>query len=264
MRVWVTRDEETDGPLSTALRAAGLTVVHEPVLTRRVVDDAAETISQLGPDDWLVLTSVYAVETVAVEPARVPRVAVVSEPSRRAAEARGFRVELVSAGGDGKSLFHELRQRATRGKVCYPRSSLARPPEPWPGVELISRILYETAPRDFDRGVIRRVDVVTVTSPSAVDAIQSATRSQDRPVGRGKGAVPGEGRDHIRDTAEDDPAGVAEDDFSLTLRGLPFASIGPTTSAELRRIGIEPWLEAPQRSFRSLAQAIAAKSQSQG
>jgi uroporphyrinogen-III synthase len=50
MRVWVTRDEETVGPLSTALRAAGLTVVHEPVLARRVVNDAADTISQLGSD----------------------------------------------------------------------------------------------------------------------------------------------------------------------------------------------------------------------
>jgi len=131
MRVWVTRDEEPDGPLSTALCAAGLTVVHEPVLARRVVDDAAEAISRLGSDDWLVLTSVYAVEAVAVEPARVPRVAVVSDPSRRAAEARGFRVELVSAGGDGKSLFHELWQRVTCGKVCYPRSNLAKPPARW-------------------------------------------------------------------------------------------------------------------------------------
>jgi uroporphyrinogen-III synthase len=256
MRVWVTRDEEPGGPLSTAIRAAGLTVVHEPVLTRRVVDDAAVTISQLGPDDWLVLTSVYAVEAVAAEPARVPRVAVVSEPSRRAAEARGFRVELVSAGGDGKSLFHELRQRATCGKVCYPRSSLASRPEPWPGVELISPILYETVPRDFDRSVIHRVDVVTVTSPSAVDAVQAATKGQDRPAGRGKDAVPG--------VSEDDPTDVGKDDLLSILRGLSFASIGPTTSAALRRIGIEPWLEAPQRSFESLAQAIAAKSQSQG
>ncbi len=62
MRVWVTRDEKPDGPLSAALWEAGLSVVHEPVLERRVVNDAHEAITKLGPDDWLVLTSVYAIE----------------------------------------------------------------------------------------------------------------------------------------------------------------------------------------------------------
>ena len=38
----------------------------------------------------------------------------------------------------------------------------------------------------------------------------------------------------------------------------PCASIGPTTSAALRELGIEPWVEAKSRSFESLAEAIAA------
>jgi len=42
---------------------------------------------------------------------RVPNVAVVGESSRTAAEARGFRVELVAASSDGASLFVELRER---------------------------------------------------------------------------------------------------------------------------------------------------------
>ena len=63
MNVWVTRDEKSDGPLSSALRSAGLGVILEPVLERRVVTDAADVIARLGPDDWLVLTSVYAVLT---------------------------------------------------------------------------------------------------------------------------------------------------------------------------------------------------------
>lgn len=171
MRVWVTREESDDGPLSAALRQHGLRPVLEPVLMRRVVDDAADIIAQLGPDDWLVLTSPYAIEAVAGEPARVPRVAVVGEPSRKAAEARGFRVELVCSGGDGRSLFDELRTRATTGKVCYPRSALIDAPPPWPNVEIISPVLYETVSRPFDRQVIKRVDVVTVASPSAVNAI---------------------------------------------------------------------------------------------
>ena len=213
MRVWVTRDEDENGPLSRALRAFDQAVVLEPVLERHLVDDAAEAVSRLGPEDWLVLTSVYAIESVAADPARVPRVAVVGEPSRRAAEARGFRVELVSYRGDGESLFEELRTQARSGRVCYPRSSLVRAPEAWSGIELSSPVLYETHPREYDREVTGRVDVAAVASPSAVNAI---------------GPVP-----------------------------LPFASIGPSTSWALRRIGVEPWIEAPGRSFHSLAQAIA-------
>jgi len=215
VRVWVTREESDDGPLCTALRQHGLEPVLEPVLMRRVVDDAGEVVAQLGPDDWLVLTSPYAIEAVAGEPARVPRVAVVGEPSRKAAEARGFRVALVSSGGDGRSLFAELRTRATTGKVCYPRSALVDAPPAWPDIEMISPVLYETVSRPFDRTVIERVDVVSLASPSAVNAI---------------GPV-----------------------------DLPFASIGPTTSKALRAIGSEPWVEAPDRSMESLAEAIAAQ-----
>jgi len=213
MNVWVTREEDHTGPLCTALRAAGLNPVREPVIERHLLDDCAHVLSTLGPDDWLVLTSPYAVESVAAEYARVPRVAAVADASRDAAVQRSFRVELVSPTADGAGLWKELKTRATRGKVCYPRSSLARPPQPWPGVELLSPILYETAPREFDGSVIDRIDVVSVASPSAVNAIG--------PIDK------------------------------------PFASIGPTTSAALRNIGIEPWIESPRPDFTSLANAIA-------
>ncbi|UCC31740.1 MAG: uroporphyrinogen-III synthase [Phycisphaerales bacterium] len=213
MKVWVTREETNDGPLCAALRAVGLEPVLEPALERRVVTDAADEISRLGPGDWLVLTSTYAVNAVAAEPARVPRVAVVAESSRAAAQARGFRVELVSRDGTGKSLFDQLRSEITTGKVCFPRSALVEPPKGWPGVELLSPVLYETVSRAFDRNVIKSVDVVSVASASAVEAVGKVD--------------------------------------------LPFASIGPSTSKALRDLGIDPWVEAPQRSFESLAAAIA-------
>ena len=214
MRVWVTRDESPDGPLSTALRNRGLQPVLEPVLQRRVTADADEIIGGLGPDDWLVLTSPYAIEAAACEAARIPRVAVVAESSRRVAEAHGMRVELVSAAGDGKSLFRELREEVTSGTVCYPRSSLAAVPESWPGIELRCPVFYETATCAFNRDVVQSVDVVSVASPSAVRAVGPLD--------------------------------------------LPFASIGPSTSAALHEIGREPWVEAPSPSFDSLAAAIVA------
>ncbi len=221
MKVWVTRDEDSDGPLSSALRAVGLEVILEPVLERRVLTDAAQEIAQLGPDDWLVLASVYAIEAVATEcpsPARVPLVAVVGEASKKAALSKGLRVELVAEEGTGRSLFDKLRTIIQSGKVCYPRSSLASSPEPWGGIQLLTPVLYETVPRAFDRGLIERADIVCVVSPSAVRAVGSVD--------------------------------------------LPFASIGPTTSAAIRKLGKEPWLESPRPAFDALATAIAGRSAS--
>ncbi len=214
MRVWVTREEEPGGPLSAALTNASLSPVIEPVLERRVVSDLADAVARLTPNDWLVLTSTFAIAVVAGVPARVPCVAVVGEQSARAARAKGFRVELVSAREDAESLFDELRTLVVEGRVLYARSSLAHPPDPWAKVELISPVLYETVAREFDRTVIERVDVVSVASPSAVHAI---------------GPV-----------------------------DLPFASIGPHTSAALLSVGITPQVEASDRSFEFLAAAIAA------
>ena len=209
----MTRDESPNGPMSSALRAAGLGVVHEPVLTRSVVPGAIDHLLQIKPTDWLLLTSAFAITAIPDRIGRVPRIAVIGEHSRRAAAERGFRVELVSAGDDAASLFAELRNRVVDGRVYYPRSSLAKEPVSWPGVQLISSILYATGTRDFDRTVVDRADVIAVTSPSAVCAV---------------------GDVH-----------------------LPFASLGPTTSAALRELGKTPWVEARERSFESLAKAIA-------
>ena len=169
MRVWVTRDEPSDGPLSTALRGRGLSTVTEPVFERHVVSETLESIERLGPGDWLVLTSSYAIRA-AGDAARGPRVAVVGESSRRIAELLGLRVELVGD-GDGDSLFVRLREIAKSGRVCYARSSAAKPRDAWAEVDLICPVLYETTMREYDRSVIERVDAVAVASPSAVRAI---------------------------------------------------------------------------------------------
>jgi len=217
MHVWVTRDEQPDGPLCSALRAHGLDPVLEPVLERCIVCDPADAVGTLSPHDWLVLTSPYAIEAVRTcEPARVPRVAVVGEPSAKLARSYAMRVELISPDGHGAALFAELHNLANSGVVCYPRSAQAAPPDAWPGVELRCPVLYDTLAREFDRGIVARVDIVAVASPTAV-----------RAVGR---------------------------------VDLPYASIGRSTSAAIRALGREPWVEADPPSFAALAAAIAAQS----
>lgn len=171
MKVWVTRDEPPDGPLCCALKAAQLDVLHEPVLLRKVLTDARSEISSLGPDDWLVLTSIYAIKAVAEDVARVPKIAVVGEASRNAAERRGFRVVLVSSGGTSQDLFDELFEQSDGSTICYPRSSLATLPEIPQTIRMTCPILYETNQREFCKDILRQADVVAVTSASAVQAI---------------------------------------------------------------------------------------------
>jgi uroporphyrinogen-III synthase len=215
--VWVTREEDADGPLCAAVRACGLGVLLEPVLTHAIVAEPTALLANLGPEDWLVLSSPFAIRAVAeCAAARVPHVAVVGEPSHLLAVQMGLRVGLVGADGHGETLFAQLRATVTRGVVCYPRSALAREPEAWAGVELRTPVLYETLAREFDRGAAERCQVAAVASPSAVKALFQA----------------------------------------LPECRLPLASIGRATSAAIRKHGREPIVEAAYPSFAHLAEAI--------
>ncbi len=220
-RVWVTRDEEADGPLCCALRACGLEPVLEPVLKRVVVGDVSGELRGLGAEDWLVLTSVYAIENVPVELARVPRVAVVGEASQAAAQARGFRVELVSEKGTGHSLFAELQVLAKERRVVYPRSTLAKIPTDVAAFrEFRAPILYETVREKFEVAVVDEVQMIALTSASAVRALDAKLR--------------------------------------LTELSAPLASIGVTTSAAVEACGGEVAVQPKRPTLVGLAHAIAA------
>ena len=59
-RVWVTRAEGEEGELATELRQCGLTPVVEPVLEMHLVHKTLDDIAALQSNDWLVLTSPFA------------------------------------------------------------------------------------------------------------------------------------------------------------------------------------------------------------
>jgi uroporphyrinogen-III synthase len=170
-RVWVTRDEAPDGPLCVAVRDAGLEPVLEPVLARRLTGDITGALGRLSKRDWLVLSSPFSVEAVPADLVRC-RVAVIGEPSRRAAEARGLRVERVSPDHTGEGLWRSLRSDPEgAARVLFPRSERAPARQSWPGIEVHSPVLYETRRRAFDPAIAARVDAAAITSPSAVEAI---------------------------------------------------------------------------------------------
>ena len=217
VKVWVTRDEGENGPLATALRRAGLEPVYEPVIERRVISDVIREIESLAPEDWLVLTSAFAIRAIPVDRARC-RVAVVGEASRAEAAVRGMRVSLVSPDGTGAGLWKALAaELGGAQRVCYPRSSRAEGPASMPGVILSCPVLYDTRTLAADRTRLLGVDVAALASPSAVEGVLTA------------------------------------------LPGVRCASIGPTTSDALRARAVEPWVEAPEPSFDSLARAIASR-----
>lgn len=172
MRVWVTRDEPSDGPLCSALIGQGLEPVLEPVLRRRIIADLSDQIAQLDVDDWLVLTSPFAIKAIDPKGVRC-RVAVVGVASQKLAESRGLRVERTSPDQTARGLFRSLDADPARARrVLYPRSSKATPPK-CTSIHVDSPVLYETVQVPFDQTIAQRTDVVCLTSPSAAQAVAS-------------------------------------------------------------------------------------------
>lgn len=175
--VWVTRDEPADGPLCQALRTAGLRPVLHPAITRRIVADISGALAALAPDDWLVLTSEFAIRAIPAQAVRC-RVAVVGEPSRAAAESRGLRVARLSPDSTGEGLWRSLAlDPAGAARILYPRSSEAPPPPDIPGVRMNAPVFYETLARPIDPRRIAGITIAAVASPSAVAPVLSSAPS---------------------------------------------------------------------------------------
>ncbi len=216
MRVWVTRDEPVDGPLSAALREAGQDVIHAPVVQRTVVGDPRELLAGMREGDWLVMTSPFAIEAIPVDVASRGRIAVVGGPSRRAAERRGLTVAFTPSEPTGACLFRELAQKIGSGgsssRIWYPRSAAASEPDLPENVACISPVLYETDAITYDEALVAEAEMIAFASPSAVRGVRGIVAKT--------------------------------------------ASIGPTTTAALGERGVTPDVIATTPSFAALARAI--------
>jgi uroporphyrinogen-III synthase len=239
-RVVVTRAEHQSEGLASAFEAAGFQTEPLPLLEivppldPRPLERAA---SELALYDWVVFTSSNAVEaflplTGGGMPHRL-RVAAVGPATAEALRAWEIEPHLTASKADAEGLVAELGpQVSRRRRVLLPQASDARPELldglVRAGAEAVPVVAYdkrlpEDAPRRaaelFDRSPI---GWVTFTSPRIV---------------RHFTALFGADWEHRRPE-------------------LRAASIGPVTSAELRRLEIEPAAEAARPGDQGLVDAV--------
>ncbi|MBX3247348.1 MAG: uroporphyrinogen-III C-methyltransferase [Myxococcales bacterium] len=240
-RVLVTRAAHQAGSLARCLSEAGAeplvapTSVHAPPEDRGPLLAAARSLSSW---DWILFTSVNTVDAVfeAVDEtggdARrfgAARVCAIGEKTASALRARGVRPDLVPADGHAEGVLAALSPLLSpESRVLLPRAAEAREVIP-DGLRAAGHRCdvveaYRVIPVE-DAAPIRvalaQADAVTLASGAMVDAL----------VAHG-------GRDALAEKI--------------------LASIGPVTSARLRRHGLEPTVEAPMPTIEALVEALAA------
>lgn len=191
--VATTRGPGPSDRLVRGLRSEGATVRVWPTLRftasgeRRALADAADRIDEY---DWVVFTSARGIRPIAelaTSPPRRARVAVVGPATAKALEAWGWKASLMGRGGAaalGRGLAEDHDLDGAR--ILFPAASRAQTTleDALTSVgAIIHRIeAYRTIlhPPDGARvrdDLERGVDLVTFTSPSAIEALESALTS---------------------------------------------------------------------------------------
>ncbi len=254
--VLVTRPAGGDDPLVARLAAAGIRVHAVPTVTTRPVPpggDLDRAAADLPAADWVVLTSAAAFHALSDAVVRVgvcwprpgsrPRFAAVGRATASALARAGLDAAVTSSDGTGLGMLSALESTESLAgrRIVLPRASAADERLPWAlrerGADVREVVAYETveAPgesRDPLLAALADPDLraVVVASGSAVRGLVGLLD------------LPGSPADHA----------VAR------LGTLPFVSIGPSTSDEVRRLGLELGAEAATPSVDALADAVLA------
>ncbi len=241
-KIVVTRDEDADGPLSSALRDLGADPLVCAVIQERPPEDSKPLESatkQIDSFDWVVFSSVRSVRALSMAGARLEsanvRIACVGEKTAGAVlEISSRNADLIAVNPGAQGLLDEFRliEDLTGAKVLFPRAENALPlladGLAGLGCEVCDPIAYRTVCAQGSEAMAKRIidgnlDAVTFASPSAVDAFVNV-------IGAEKAA------------------GLSKE--------LIFASVGPTTSAAMQARGMTVSIESPERTFEDLARAL--------
>lgn len=240
VRVVVTRAEHQAGGLVAAFEAAGATVETLPLLEvvppahPRLLEQAA---SELALYDWLVFTSTNAVEAFLPLTARAlpphVRVAVVGKATAEAVRSYEIEPRLEASRSDAEGLLSDLVPLVKHGsRVLLPQAADARP--------LLAEGLRQAG-----------VEAVTVTAYDKRLPEDAWRRAEELFSSTPLGWVTFTSPRIVRHFVE-----LFGEDWDRRRPELLAVSIGPVTSAELRRFGIEPAAQAARPADEEMVRAV--------
>lgn len=244
-RVLITRARRQAGALASLLRRKGARVTHIPAIEVRAPRSYAaldRALKNIARYDWLIFTSVNGVEAmwkrmakrkVRVAALRRLKVAAIGPATKAEVERRGLAVEVMPHEYIAESVVWALRRKVRGKRVLLVRARVAR----------------DVIPRELRRAGAR-VDVVEayqteLPKGSAVRLKAVLSSGRGRP-------------DYITFTS----SSTAQNLVALLggraeqLRGVRLASIGPVTSATLRKLGLKPAVEAREYTIPGLVAAL--------
>jgi uroporphyrinogen-III synthase len=238
-RVVVTRAVHQAEELVSPLRDRGATVIRLPMIEIAPPADpgplrrAARDINEY---DWIIFSSTNAVAALAehIEPGQgspQAQIAVVGDATRDAVERLGWRVDVVPGEFVAESLIDALSPEALRAKrILLPSAAVTR--------NVIPRALRE-------RGAL--VDVVEAyrnVMPKEAAAQARAIFSEN--------ALP----DWVTFTSSSCVDNLVSAVGTDSLSNVRIASIGPVTSATIRRHGLSVHSEPPEHTIPALVEAM--------
>jgi uroporphyrinogen III methyltransferase/synthase len=236
-RILITRPRAQADDFAHKLRAAGFEPIFFPVIEIQPIKNNValeRALSKLGCYDWLVFTSVNAVEVVCSQLPNesMPQVAAIGPKTAEALEARGITPDFVPEEYVAESILPGLGD--LRGKwVLLPRAEIARKALPEAIFEAggipHEIAVYKTLPVEPEAeglAALRSgVEIVTLTSPSTVHNFAAIARQYEL-----------------------DP---------LSLPGNPlFACIGPITEQAAREQGLTNLVVAKEYTTEGLVEVI--------
>jgi uroporphyrinogen III methyltransferase/synthase len=186
-RVLITRPRAQAGEFAAALTAAGAAPVFLPVIEIVPVDDFStldHALQNLDQYDWLVLTSIHAVDAffqrlAVLEIKSIPaqlRVAAVGARTANALSVHGIRADHVPQEYSAEGVLFGLKENIHNKRFLLPQSNLANRTLA-DGIRLAGGVVdeviaYQNVTASLDVHGLEElragVDVVTFASPSAV------------------------------------------------------------------------------------------------
>jgi len=259
LRVLVGRARHQAGTLAAELKQLGAEVLEIPFIeihrprSYRPLDTALKNLSAY---DWLILTSVNAVEAMWDRLGHLHlgkrsfehlRIAAIGPATKKAIEQRGVRVNVVPDQYVAESVVRNLRTQVGGKRVLVVRAKVARDVIPRElrkaGAQVEVVEAYQTVVPKSSRAQLqsvlknpqRRPDFITFTSSSTARNFVALAGGWSRHSGPRRA-------------------------LACSLEGIRLASIGPVTSTTLRELNLPVHVEAKQYTIPGLVQAIVANS----